>query len=94
MQSGPAVTCMKTLLMVFNFIFWVSDGLVSGGFWAVFVGGRVMVMYEAEGRGGWHRERAAGLGGGQTVGTDRTADALPQNNIISALLQWTGRLPV
>ena len=23
LKTAPAVTCMKTLLMVFNFIFWV-----------------------------------------------------------------------
>ncbi|KAJ8310593.1 hypothetical protein KUTeg_012458 [Tegillarca granosa] len=37
LASAPAVACMKTLLMVFNFIFWVSIGQYSGFLILVFV---------------------------------------------------------
>lgn len=34
MASGPAVACMKTLMMVFNFIFWVTGiAILAIGIW-------------------------------------------------------------
>lgn len=37
LQSGPAVACMKILLTIFNFIFWVSGVAVLGlGIWMKF----------------------------------------------------------